>query len=117
MHRPASSQIQVPFEAKGNTVSLSLNAAAGQLTVGLPLQSVSPAIFVDPEGTPLIMDASTGVLLDSTKPAHANGRMQVSGNGLGPGDAGVAHWLAAPLKDPPRVAARCERIWTACRWK
>jgi uncharacterized protein (TIGR03437 family) len=100
-----ASQIQVPFEAKGNTVSLSLEAASGPLTFGVPLKSASPAIFVDPEGTPLIMDAQSGVLLDASEPAHAGSRIQVLATGLGLVNP---HWptgLAAPLKDPPRVAA------------
>jgi len=102
----ASSQIQVPFEAKGNTVALSLSAAAGQFTVGLPLQAVSPAIFVDSEGAPLILDASSGVLLDSSKPAHANGRVQVLATGLGQVTPDWPTGLAAPLNDPPRVVAQ-----------
>ena len=100
-----ASQIQVPFEAKGNTFSLSLEAAAGRLTVGLPLQSVSPAIFVDPEGTPLVMDAETGVLLDSTKPAHAGTRVQILATGLGLVKPDWPTGLAAPHTDPPRVVA------------
>ncbi len=100
-----ASQIQVPFEAKGNTVSLSLDAAAGRFTVGLPLQNVSPAIFIDPEGTPLIMDASSGVLLDSSKPAHANSRIQILATGLGRVKPDWPTGLAAPLNDPPRVLA------------
>ena len=99
-----ASQIQVPFEAEGETVSLSLQAARGLLTVGLPLQNVSPAIFVDPEGTPLIMD-SDGILLDSTKPARANSRIQVLATGLGRVTPQWPTGLAAPLKEPPRVAA------------
>ena len=100
-----ASQIQVPFEAKGNTLSLSLEAAAGRLTVGLPLQNVSPAIFVDPEGTPLILDADSGVLLDSTKPAHSNSRIQILATGLGLVKPDWPTGLAAPQTDPPRVVA------------
>ena len=103
--RNNASQIQVPFEAKGNSISLSLEAASGRFTVGLPLQSVAPAIFVDPEGTPLIMDADTGVLLDSTKPAHARGRIQVLATGLGRVKPDWPTGLAAPHADPPRVVA------------
>jgi len=99
-----ASQIQVPFEAEGETVSLSLRAARGMLTVGLPLQNVSPAIFVDPEGTPLIMD-SEGILLDSTKPARANARIQVLATGLGRVTPPWPTGQAAPLKEPPAVAA------------
>lgn len=101
----ASSQIQVPFEAKGDTIALSVQAAAGRFTVGLPLKSVSPAIFVDTEGAPLILDASTGVLLDSSKPAHASGRIQVLATGLGQVTPDWPTGLAAPLNDPPRVVA------------
>jgi uncharacterized protein (TIGR03437 family) len=99
-----ASQIQVPFEAQGETVSLSLQAAAGLLTVGLPLQNVSPAIFVDPEGTPLVMNED-GILLDSTKPAQANARIQVLATGLGRVTPDWPTGLAAPLKEPPEVAA------------
>ena len=100
-----ASQIQVPFEAQGNTFSLSMEAAAGRLTVGLPLQNVSPAIFVDPEGTPLVMDADSGVLLDSTKPAHSNTRIQILTTGLGLVKPAWPTGLAAPQTDPPRVVA------------
>jgi uncharacterized protein (TIGR03437 family) len=100
-----ASQIQVPFSATGNTVSLSLDAAQGPLTFQVPLRSVSPAIFVDPEGTPLVMDASSGILLDASKPAHANSRIQVLATGLGQVQPDWPTGLEAPLKDPPRVAA------------
>jgi uncharacterized protein (TIGR03437 family) len=103
---PTASQIQVPFEATGNTVSLSLEAGgAGRMTFGLPLQSVSPAIFVDPEGTPLVMDAANGVLLDSSQPAHANTRIQLLATGFGRVKPDWPTGLAAPLSDPPRVDA------------
>lgn len=100
-----ASQIQVPFEATGTSLSLALEAASGRLTVGLPLQSVSPAIFVDPEGSPLILDAETGVLLDASKPARANTRVQVLATGFGRVQPDWPTGLAAPLTDPPRVAA------------
>jgi uncharacterized protein (TIGR03437 family) len=100
-----ASQIQVPFSAKGNTVSLSLDATAGPLTFDIPLRSVSPAIFVDPEGTPLIMDAMSGILLDGSKPARASSRIQVLATGLGQVKPDWPTGVQAPLKDPPRVAA------------
>ena len=100
-----ASQIQVPFEAKGPNVSIAFEAASGRYTVGLPLQNVSPAIFVDPEGTPLIMDAETGILLDANKPARANTRVQVLGTGFGRVQPDWPTGMAAPLADPPRVMA------------
>jgi len=100
-----ASQIQVPFEAKGDTLSLSLMAASGPLTFGVQLKSASPAIFVDPDGTPLIMDALSGVLLDASTPAHASSRIQVLATGLGQVKPDWPTGLAAPMNDPPRVAA------------
>jgi len=100
-----ASQIQVPFEARGTTLSLALEAQAGRVTVGLPLQNVSPAIFVDPEGTPLILDADTGVLLDASKPAHANSRVQILATGFGRVRPDWPTGLAAPLENPPQVVA------------
>jgi uncharacterized protein (TIGR03437 family) len=100
-----ASQIQVPFSAKGNMVSLSLDAAAGPLTFAVPLRSVSPAIFVDPEGTPLIMDGASGILLDASKPARASSRIQVLATGLGQVKPDWPTGVQAPLKDPPRVTA------------
>ncbi len=100
-----ASQIQVPFEAKGNTFSLSVDGATGPLTFGLPLQNVSPAIVVDPEGTPLIMDAGSGVLLDAAKPAHANARIQILATGLGQVTPDWPTGRAAPLTGTPRVVA------------
>jgi uncharacterized protein (TIGR03437 family) len=100
-----ASQIQVPFEAKGDTVSLSLEAASGPLTFGVALKSAAPAIFVDPDGTPLIMNAASGTLLDAGTPAHAGSRIQVLATGLGQVKPDWPTGMAAPLKDPPRVAA------------
>lgn len=100
-----ASQIQVPFSAKGSTLALSLDASRGPLAFQVPLRSVAPAIFVDPEGTPLIMDASSGILLDSTKPARAGSRIQVLATGLGQVKPDWPTGEQAPLKDPPKVAA------------
>lgn len=100
-----ASQIQVPFSAKGSTLELSLDAARGALAFEVPLRSVAPAIFVDPEGTPLIMDASSGILLNSTKPARAGSRIQVLATGLGQVKPDWPTGEQAPLKDPPKVAA------------
>jgi len=100
-----ASQIQVPFEAKGTSLSLALEAQAGRVTVGLPLQNVAPAIFVDPEGTPLALDTETGVLLDASKPAHANSRVQILSTGFGRVRPDWPTGLAAPLDNPPQVVA------------
>ncbi|MDQ2946153.1 MAG: hypothetical protein M3Y27_09475 [Acidobacteriota bacterium] len=101
----SASQIQVPFEARGNSLALTLEATSGRLSFGMPLAPVSPAIFVDPDGTPLILDADSGILLDGSKPAHAKSRIQILATGLG---RVSPDWLAgvpAPANDPPRVVA------------
>jgi uncharacterized protein (TIGR03437 family) len=101
----SASQIQVPFQAKGASVSLAIEAAGGKLTLGLPLQNVSPAIFIDPDGTPLILDADSGVLLDTSRPARSQSRLQILTTGLGRVKPEWPAGVAAPLTDPPRVGA------------
>ena len=100
-----ASQIQIPFNARGNALALTLDSPSGRLSLGMPLAPVSPAIFVDPDGTPLILDGDSGILLDASKPAHAKSRIQVLATGLG---RVSPDWLAgvpAPAGDPPRVIA------------
>jgi len=101
----AASQIQVPFDAKGSAVSLALEASTGTVTLGLPLQSASPAIFVNPDGSPWILDSAGGVLLDSSKPARAKSNIQIIATGLGQVTPDWPAGVAAPLSDPPQVQA------------
>lgn len=99
------SQIQVPFEAAGGALSLSLQSAAGNTALGLPLLKTSPAIFVDRENTPLLLNADSGVLLDAMAPARAGGRLQILATGLGAVKPDWPAGLAAPLENPPSVVA------------
>jgi uncharacterized protein (TIGR03437 family) len=98
-----ASQIQVPFEAKGSTIAMTLQSPSGRLQVGMPLLNVSPAIFIDPDGTPLILDADTGTVLDTTRPAHSGVRIQVLATGLGRVKPDWPTGVAAPVNDPPKV--------------
>ena len=98
-----ASQIQVPFDAKGPALQLSLEAASGRFTLSLPLQSASPAIFVDPDGSPLVLDAESGVLLDSAKPARASSHIQILATGLGRVTPDWPAGVAPPVADAPRV--------------
>lgn|SRR5271165_3626809 len=100
-----SSQIQVPFEATGSTLALTLEGRTGPFTVGVPLQATSPAIFVDPDGAPLLLDSDSGVLLDASKPARAGYRIQILATGLGRVRPEWPTGVAAPLNDPPAVVA------------
>jgi len=99
------SQLQVPFEAAGSNVALSLQTNAGPVTLGLPLQPVSPAIFVGRDGAPMLLDADTGLQLDARNTAHSNGRMQILATGLGRVRPDWPSGWAAPLDHPPAVVA------------
>lgn len=99
------SQIQVPFEAQGPTLSLAMQAERGMLTVGLAMENASPAIFVDRDGAPMLLDADSGVLLDAMNPARSGSRVQILATGLGRVSPDWPTGVAAPLDDPSRVLA------------
>ena len=98
------SQIQVPFDVKGDTLPLVL-VGDRHLAHSLPLQPVSPAIFTDRDGAPMLIDADSGLLLDAARPARANTRVQIIATGLGRVTPDWPTGVAAPLTDPPRVNA------------
>jgi uncharacterized protein (TIGR03437 family) len=97
------SQIQVPFEASGESLELSLETRQGLASLGYPLAAVSPAIFVD-RGGPLVLDAGTGRLLGAAFPAKAGSQILVLATGLGRVQPDWPTGLAAPLENPPRTA-------------
>jgi uncharacterized protein (TIGR03437 family) len=101
----AESQIQVPFEAVGPNVALSLQTASGPVTLGLPVQPVAPAIFVGTDGTPMLYDADSGLALDARNTARSNGRIQILATGLGKVRPEWPTNQQAPLDNPPAVAA------------
>ena len=100
-----ASQIQVPFDAVGPTLMLALQTPGGRVPVGLSLQAVSPAIFIGLDGTPLLQDGDSGLLLDARNAAHSNARVQIFAAGLGKVRPEWPTGLAAPLESPPEVAA------------
>jgi len=99
----SESQIQVPFDARGDTVSLSLRGSTGTLDRTVPLQTAAPAVFVDADGSPMILDADTGLMLDAMHPARAHGRIQILATGLGRVTPDWPAGVAAPLNNPPHV--------------
>jgi uncharacterized protein (TIGR03437 family) len=99
------SQIQVPFEATGSSALLSLQLISGWFTMSVPLRDVSPAIFVDPDGSALLLDGDSGVLLDGLNPARSGARVQILATGLGKVQPAWPTGRAAPLEEPPRVVA------------
>jgi uncharacterized protein (TIGR03437 family) len=101
----AESQIQVPFEASASNFSLALETGAGHFTLGLPVQAVSPAIFVNRDGSPMVLDGDSGMMLDGRSPAHSGTRLQILATGLGKVQPDWPTGMAAPLENPPMVAA------------
>lgn len=99
------SQLQVPFEATGTNVILALQTRAGLVTLGLPVQPVSPAIMVGRDGVPVLLDADSGLEIDAHNPAHSSGRMQILATGLGKVRPDWPTGLAAPIENPPAVVA------------
>ena len=101
----AESQIQVPFEAVGPNVALAFETNAGRVTLTQQVQPVSPAIFVGRDGAPWLYDADSGLPIDARNTAHTNGRVQIMATGLGKVRPDWPTGLAAPLENPPVVAA------------
>jgi uncharacterized protein (TIGR03437 family) len=102
------SQIQVPFNARGSSLAMALETSAGTVRLAVPVESVSPAIFVDRDGTPLVLNADTGVLLDAMNVAHSNSRLQILATGLGAVQPDWPAGMPGPLENPPRVVAHIQ---------
>ncbi len=99
------SQIQLPFQLTGTTVSLQLETSKGRTEIGMLLEPTSPAVFVDRDGTPMVLNADSGVLLDLMQPARAGTRIQILAAGLGRVTPDWPAGVAAPLNAPPKVMA------------
>ncbi len=101
------SQIQVPFEVGPGGAVLSLLAAGSNLRreTALPVAAASPAIFLDRDGAPLLLDANRGVLLEPGAAARAGTRLQILATGLG---RVLPQWptgAPAPAENTPKVVA------------
>lgn len=101
----SETQIQVPFSVNGPSVALALETGGGSERIALPIENVSPAIFVDRDGTPLLLDADSGVLLDAMNTAHSNMRVQILATGLGRVRPDWPAGVAGPADNPPQVVA------------
>ena len=103
----SGSQIQIPFEMRGDSVALAIDGPGGARTLpSLPLVSAAPAIQLDPsDGAPLLLDADNGVLLDAMHPAHSHARVQILATGLGQVQPAWPTGLPAPPDTPHTVAA------------
>lgn len=98
-------QIQVPFNVTGQNLALALDSPRGSIIAGFPLRNVSPAIFVDPDGTPMLLDGDSGMALDASNPARSGSRIQILATGLGRVDPEWPSGTPGPVADAPRVVA------------
>jgi uncharacterized protein (TIGR03437 family) len=102
------SQIQVPFEAvasSGSSISLALDSAGRQITFGVPFQAVSPSIFIDRAGAPMLVEADSGMMFDPRNAARSGSRIQILTTGLGRVRPDWPTGMTAPLQQPPSVRA------------
>jgi uncharacterized protein (TIGR03437 family) len=102
------SQIQVPFEtpvSSGASVPLAMESGGKQYSFGVSLLDVSPAIFIDRSGAPMLLDADSGLMLDARNTARSGARIQILTTGLGRVRPDWPTGMSAPLQQPPAVRA------------
>ncbi len=101
-----SSQLQVPFEVAPGTLQLAVQSDGGLLWMApLNVKEAAPAIFVNADGTPLIQDASSGLVIDAGTPLRAGTVIQVLATGLGRVTPEWPTGVPAPVDSPPSVVA------------
>lgn len=100
-----ASQIQVPFEAVGPTVSLILQTPTGPQERGISVLAVSPAILTGNDGIPVLADSDSGLAIDARNAAHSNSRIQIMATGLGKVRPDWQAGVPAPADNPPEVVA------------
>ncbi len=103
----SSAQVQVPFEANGSTLPLTVTSSQGQSRFALPLKATAPAILVDSDGLPILVDAASGLTLDARNMARPGSRIQIFAAGLGKVNPEWRTGVPAP-ENPPVVTARVE---------
>lgn len=104
----SESQIQLPFQLEGEAVELRTQGSRQSAQFALPLRPSSPSIFVDRDGTPLILDAESGTLLDAENPARAGSVIQIMASGLGRVTPDLPAGMPAPVGQEYRVQANVQ---------
>ena len=103
---PVESQIQLPFDVAGDSVRITAQrAGAAALSFGLPLRPVAPAILVDGDGFPVVIDADSGLQVDALNPVRPGARLQIMATGLGRVRPDWPAGMPAPADRPPAVVA------------
>lgn len=104
-----STQVQLPYSLASDRISLELewdSGSRGPITV--PLRRVSPAIFLHPDGSPFVLHAGTGALIDENYPAVPGERIHLLLSGLGAVRPNWPAGLPVPADSPPAVIAPVE---------
>ena len=101
-----SSQLQVPFEAIPGGYQIALDGAGDRWTVPLNVKDASPAIFVDSEGAPLVLDSASGLVLDPNIAVRAGATVAIMATGLGRVSPEWPAGIPAPLEAPPAVVGQ-----------
>jgi len=100
------SQIQIPFEVTGASLTLSLTGPGGNQTLSpLALNTTAPGIQVDIDGSPVLLD-ERGVRLDGMSPARSRMRVQILSTGLGRVRPDWPAGSPGPSENLPEVVAQ-----------
>ena len=97
------SQIQIPFGTEPSEMQVDVNRS---LRLALTVKAVAPAMFVDPYGAPLVLDAETGLMLDSSAAVQARSTVQVLATGFGKVSPDWPSGMPAPEIGTPVVASQ-----------
>jgi uncharacterized protein (TIGR03437 family) len=98
------SQLQVPFEAGPGTIALSVEGTQDRKwNLPLTVRDAAPAIFVDEEGAPLIVDSGSGLVVDPKIAVYAGSTLQILATGLGKVTPEWPSGVPAPVDTPPVV--------------
>lgn len=100
------SQFQLPFGLTGDSLRLEVDAGAQSMAFPLRLKETAPAVLMDRDGTPFVLEAESGVAIDAMNPMRGGMTIQILATGLG---RVTPDWPAgnpAPDTDTPRVVAK-----------
>ncbi len=104
-----ATQIQLPYDLSGVQMALEWETVGEAInSARLPLQRVSPAVFLHPDGSPFVLHSSNGTLVDENLSAQPGQRIQVMVSGLGAVRPDWPAGLPVPAEAPPEVVASIE---------
>ncbi len=100
------SQFQLPYELPSDSIRLEVSAVGQAMAFPLRLKETAPAVLMDREGTPFVLDAESGVAIDAMNPLLGGMKIQILATGLGRVTPDWPAGVPAPDTDTPRVVAK-----------